>query len=297
MKIGYPCINYSVPCKANRTFRLASYSEDRLLVTIRNNLDCLASMLRFNAEQGILFFRISSDLIPFASHPVCTADWEAKYADQFATLGAMIQSNEMRVSMHPDQFVLINAIDQGIVRRSVAELDYHARVLDALGLDFTAKIQIHVGGIYGDRPASIGRFCSRFRELDPRVRRRLVIENDDRAYPLKDCLAIAEKTGIPVLFDCFHHEVNNHGEPLIDALSLSTRTWKDQDGLPMVDYSSQEPGKRKGSHAERLNRDHFEAFLAASRPIDIDLMLEIKEKEHAALSAITIASRDPRLKW
>lgn len=296
MKIGYPCINYSVPCRANRTFRLASYSEERLRQAIQNNLDCLETMIRFNTGQGILFFRISSDLIPFASHPVCTVDWEGAYADRFASIGTMIRSHEMRISMHPDQYVLINALDPGIVRRSVAELDYHARVLDALGLDLTAKIQIHVGGIYGDRIAGIDRFCSRLGELGPRVRQRLVIENDDRAYPLEDCLTIAGKTRIPLLFDCFHHEVNNRGEPLTDALSLSAHTWHDHDGIPMVDYSSQEPGKRKGTHAERLDGDHFKAFLAASSSCDFDLMLEIKEKERAALSALSLASGDPRLK-
>ncbi|MEW5802880.1 MAG: hypothetical protein AB1847_12345 [bacterium] len=58
-------------------------------------------------------------------------------------------------------------------------------------LDYAAKIQIHVvGGIYGNRPKSIERFVERFAELDEKIKQRLVIENDDRNYTLKDCLDI-----------------------------------------------------------------------------------------------------------
>ena len=171
----------------------------------------------------------------------------------------------MRISMHPDQFTLINSPDEGIFERSAAELAYHARVLDLLGLDRTARIQVHVGGVYGDKPASIDRFCARFELLPETVRRRLVVENDDRLYSVADCLQISRRTGVPVLFDSFHHRLNNSGESVAAALAMAAATWKKADGPPMVDYSSQKKGERPGSHAESIDLKHFARFIAADR--------------------------------
>ncbi|MFX0208920.1 MAG: UV DNA damage repair endonuclease UvsE, partial [Candidatus Hodarchaeota archaeon] len=162
---------------------------------------------------------------------------------------------------------------------------------DLLGLDTTAKIQIHVGGVYRDKLRSINRFVSRFQYLEENLRRRLVIENDDNRYNLKDCIQIHNITGIPVLFDSFHHKTNNYGETLPEAFKLFTRTWKKKDGLPMVDYSSQLSGKKKGKHAETLDLEHFKNFLHLTSLFNYDLMLEIKDKEQSALKAIEIATQ------
>jgi UV DNA damage endonuclease len=296
VKIGYPCINYSVPCRGNRTFRLASYSEENIISTVGRNLGCLTTILNYNAEHGILFFRITSDLVPFASHPVCVFDWKEYFLPEFTAIGEFIRMHEMRISMHPDQFVLINALDPDIVQRSVHELKYHASVLDMLGLDDSAKIQIHIGGVYKNRSGSLDRFIERYHSLPPPVQRRLVLENDDRNYTVKDCLFASGQTGIPVLLDVFHHEVNGAGDPIDEVLSSVERTWKSNDGIPMVDYSSQEPGARSGNHAARLDPDHFQMFLEKSRPFDIDLMLEIREKERAAIRAREIGRNDERIR-
>ena len=175
MKIGYPCLNYSLDCRANKTFRLKSFSQSRLIETVENNLDCLDQILRYNVENRMLFFRITSDLVPFASHPVCTFNWQKHFAEKFKQLGKFIKQNRIRISMHPDQFTLINSTDPEIFQRSHNELRYHANVLDSMQLDHTARIQIHVGGVYGDKPASMKRFIKRFEIFDEPVRNRLFI--------------------------------------------------------------------------------------------------------------------------
>jgi UV DNA damage endonuclease len=122
-----------------------------------------------------------------------------------------------------------------------------------------------------------------------------VIENDERLYSLSDCLAIHERTGIPVIADTFHYSLYNTGEQFTALLDPVRKTWKAHDGIPMVDYSSQEPGKRVGAHALHIVAEDFRQFLKETLPADFDIMLEIKDKEKSALAALGIARDDPRL--
>jgi UV DNA damage endonuclease len=295
MRIGYPCINRSIGCRGDRTFRLASYSEDRFIATVESNLSCLKNILTWNREYGLLFFRITSDLIPFASHPVCTFPWQEYFRDELTAIGRSISGSGIRISMHPDQFIILNSPEREITLRSVAELRYHADLLDAMGLDSRTKIQLHIGGVYGERERSRERFIRRWADLDPPIQKRLVIENDEQRFAIADCLAIREETGIPVLFDVFHHRCYNHGEPVPEVLARVSATWRQGDGTMMVDYSSQHPGKRRGAHAEHIDTGDFLRFLDVSAPYDMDIMLEIKDKEASAVAAIDAAGDDPRL--
>jgi UV DNA damage endonuclease len=295
VRIGYPCVNRSLACRASRTFRLRNYSAERLLDTAEGNLECLEEILRWNLERGVLFFRLTSDLVPFASHPVCDVEWQRWLAPQFARIGKFVREHRMRVAMHPDQFTLINSRDPEIFERSVRELVYHAEVLDLVGARLDARIQIHVGGVYGDRRESMNRFARRFRRLPRAVRRRLVVENDDRSYTLSDCLRLSRRTGVPVVLDVLHHRLNSSGEPLGEALRLAAATWGRRAGPPIVDYSEGQPGAPRGAHAESIDRGKFRRFLRDSAPGDFDVMLEIKDKEKSALGALWLARNDPRL--
>jgi UV DNA damage endonuclease len=294
MKIGYPCINRSIGCSTNKTFRLKSYSEKNLIEKVSGNLDCLDRILRFNVSKSILFFRISSDIVPFASHPVCRFNWQKRFAKTFREIGDFIIVNDIRISMHPDQFTLINSLDHDIYRRTIAELEYHADVLNLMELDCTAKIQIHIGGVYGDKAESMKRFIKRYKMLSAKIRRRLVIENDDRNYTLSECLAIYAETGVPILFDSFHHSINCSGETLRDSVRAASKTWSKNDGILMMDYSSQKKDAPAGTHAEHINTADFKCFLAKTVPFDFDVMLEIKDKETSAFKAINIAERAKR---
>jgi len=295
VRIGYPCLNTSVGCSPARTFRLASYSDVRLVETVERNLACTDAILHYNVAHGLLAFRLTSDLVPFASHPVCAYAWQERFRPAFQALGAFARQHRMRVSMHPGQYTLINSPREEVFAASVRDLVYHAEVLDLMGLDATARVQIHVGGVYGDRRRSLDRFVARYRDLPAAVRRRLAIENDDRQYGLADCVRLHEDTGTPVIFDTLHHEANNAGESVGDALALAVRTWDTVAGPPMVDYASQAVGERVGKHAAHIDLADFRRFLVASRPHDPDLMLEIKDKEQSALLALQAAGEDPRL--
>lgn len=291
MKLGYVCFNNSLKCKPNLKFRLASYTAARFKETVAGNLDCLKSILEWNLKNDLMFFRISSDTVPFASHPVCKVDWLKHYNAELKDIGAFILKHRMRISMHPDQFVVINSQDAGIVERSIAELKYHADFLDALGLEENAKIQIHVGGVYGNKTSAIAAFIQTALKLPKEIRRRLVIENDDKSFSLRDCLIIHQKTGIPLLFDNFHHACLSGGEPLHEAMRSAAATWKKTDGVMMLDYSSQQPGAIKGTHIDAIDLNDFEGFLKETVAFDFDIMLEIRDKEKSALKALDVLAK------
>ena len=295
MKIGYPCINLGLPCRPSRTFRLASLSKERLYATLDGNLRCLEEIIRWNARHGLLFLRITSDLVPLASHPANRFPWPEEFASRFASIGRLIRDVGMRISMHPGQYTLLNSPRPEVVEAAQADLRYHARVLDLLVLDATAKIQIHVGGAYGDKEQALDRFTGAVDRLEPGVRSRLAVENDERLYSFSDVATVHARTRLPIVFDVFHHTLNPDGLRLGEALEAQARTWASADGLPIVDYSSPLPGSRRGSHAHALDEEDFGRFLETSRPHDFDLMLEVKDKETSALRALDLARDDLRL--
>ena len=294
MKIGYPCINLSMDCRSSRTFRLKNYSESKLKETIQGNLNCLQKILEYNRDHKFLFFRITSDLIPFASHPIMNFDWQTHFKSEFREIGSFIKRYDMRITMHPGQYTVLNSTNNSVFQNSIKDLEYHVQVLDLMELDKTAKVQIHVGGVYGDKDTSLQRFISRYANLQSNIRNRLMIENDDKSYNLKDCIKIHEKTQIPVVFDVYHHECLNNGESVNEAFEIFTKTWSKMDGLPVVHYSSEHSIKGKPGHAEHINHEHFKIFLKKTKKYNFDLMLEIKDKEKSALEVINILGSDPR---
>lgn len=287
IRVGYPARNLSIGCTTAHTFRLASYSEARLLETLARNLDCLIATLHFNLEHDLRFFRIGSDLIPFGSHPVQTADWQTPFTTQWDTIAALIHDHQMRISMHPGQFTLVNTPNDALFAATTAELVHHVRLLERLNLDPRHKIQIHVGGIYGDKAASLERFAARWETLPASVKARLVIENDDRLFSVADCRWLHTRIETPIIFDNLHHELLSSGETVAEGFTLAYATWRDADGVPMMDYSQQDmtDKARAGKHAAHLDAAAFAAFIASIGAPEVDIMLEMKDKEGSALAA------------
>ncbi len=292
MNIGYACIALGVPGAQLKTCRLANASHDTLYRLVENNLSALEAMLTYNAREGICLFRISSELVPFGSHPAVRFPWTEIFAAQLKALGGIIRKYGMRVSMHPGQYTLLNATDAGVTQRSIDDIRYHAAVLDALGTDHTHKIVLHIGGTYGDKTQSMQRFKTHFQELEPALRCRIVLENDDHHFHIGDVLETATALGMPAVFDSLHHAVNSCGGSDAHWITACQPTW---DSRQKIHYSQQAAGKKPGAHSDTVRVDEFLEFCDALPSRDIDVMLEVKDKNLSAVKCRLCTVDDKRI--
>ncbi|MDD4080848.1 MAG: UV DNA damage repair endonuclease UvsE [Eubacteriales bacterium] len=273
-----------------KTTILKHATQERLYALISQNLAALEVLIDYNIKNGIRLFRISSDLVPFGSSAAKSLPWRDQFAEALWRIGGKIRSSGMRVSMHPGQYTVLNALDPVVAKSAELDLDYHCQVLDAMGLGPEHKLILHLGGAYGDREASKARFISRWRDLSPAVQSRLAIENDDRVFTIRDALDVSWKTGIPVVYDNLHNAVNpaDPGKTDLDWIRESSITWQGRNGRQKIHYSQQDPGKRPGAHSATVRIGPFLRFQEALEGTDI--MLEVKDKNLSAIKCINCTS-------
>lgn len=291
MKIGYACLTVGVFGTKQRTCIIKNATPDVLKGLIQSNLESLDKILDYNIQNNIRLFRISSDIIPFGSHPINTLGWWCIFSDKLKTLGQKALQHGMRLSMHPGQYTVLNSPDETVVARAVEDLRYHAKLLDSMALGKEHKIILHVGGIYGDKSSAIKRFIQQYKSLDENIRHRLVIENDDRQYTISDVLSIGNKENIPVVFDNLHHQINpDYTLSDIEWIDACKNTWKVEDGTQKIHYSQQHKNKRHGSHSATIHVDCFLKFYTHLQKRDLDIMLEVKDKNLSAIKCINAIS-------
>ncbi|PTQ85926.1 UV-damage endonuclease [Trichococcus patagoniensis] len=296
MSIGYACLNIGTPNTKMRSVMQRNATAEKLTEVTAHNLVALEWMIDYNRENDIKLFRISSDLIPFGSSPVNKLDWTEIHKDAFDRIGVKIRKSGIRVSMHPGQYTVLNSPTEDVVDRAIADLIYHDRLLSALGADRTNKIVLHVGGIYGDKEAALQRFEENFRRLPETVQNRLIIENDDRLYHIEDILGLAARLQIPAVYDNLHHAINPPPSGGDDQywIAAAAKTCSPHDGNQKIHYSQQAPGKRPGAHSDTIQLEPFMAFHAQLPDQQIDIMLEVKDKNLSAIkcqNATTTTSR------
>lgn len=295
MKIGYASKTVGVPDVPMRTTRLNAVTDAYLLELIENNLNSLDKIIDYNIKNKIEMFRISSDIIPFGSHEINTLKWWEIFKDQLEVIGEKAKRHNMRLSMHPGQYTVLNSLDEDVVKRAGEDLLYHTRFLDALNLDSSHKIILHIGGVYGDKKAAMDRFVENYQKLDDRIKKRLIIENDDRQYTISEVLSIAHRAGIPVVFDNLHHESNpDDSRSLMDWLLAARETWKAEDGQQKIHYSQQDPDKRVGAHTPTIDLAVFNKFYQELPVKELDIMFEVKDKNLSALKGINLI-KDPKI--
>jgi UV DNA damage endonuclease len=286
--LGYVGQNLTLGLTTGRTLRLANLAnEGRLSETIAANLANLETILRWNVAHDIRFFRIASSFIPFASHRDFQLDWRERFAAPLDRIAAYASEHGLRLSMHPGQYTVLNAVKPHVVDNALAEIEYHAEVLDAVAGE-AGTITLHVGGGYGDRDAAKERAVQAAKRLSERALARLTFEHDDTIFDLDDALEVAVAAGVPAVFDIHHHRCR-HRRPdwrddLPELLRRALASWGDR--VPKAHVSTaRAPGAK--AHADHVDDHDLDLALAVLAEVGgdrpVDLMLEAKAKEAAVL--------------
>ena len=297
MSIGYACLNIGTPNTNIRSVMQRNATPEKLTEVTEHNLAALERMIDYNHKNDIKLFRISSDLIPFGSSPVNTLAWPEIHKEAFDRIGSKIRKSGMRVSLHPGQYTVLNSPTEDVVERAITDLVYHDKILIALGTDQTNKIVLHVGGIYGDKKEALERFEQNFRRLPEAVRNRLIIENDDRLYNIEDVLTLAHRLHVPAVYDNLHHAINPPPSGGTDPywIAEGKKTWKAADGNQKIHYSQQALDKRPGAHTDTINLETFLTFHERLEDKQIDIMLEVKDKNLSAIKCQNATTENKRM--
>lgn len=282
-RIGYACMNLDISPNSYKTCRKNNISDEKLTELIQHNLLVLKKSLQYNIKENNKMFRISSSLIPFGSSELNTLDWEHIFAKEFKILRSMIDFHEIRISMHPGQYTVLNSPNQNVVNNAIDDLNYHLKIINLLAPVEQSKIILHVGGVYGDKDAAMKRFIEVYKtQLSSEIKKHLVIENDDRLYTVEDVLNISSETNIPVVFDNLHHDLNPslQNKNLNDVLESVIKTWK---GVPAkFHYSQQLYNKRPGAHSNTIDLDLFiKDYHHIYAHFEVDIILEVKDKNRS----------------
>ena len=298
MNLGYACINMTLSGQkpkvtTNRSMIKKTFTEKGIdyagELGMLNAAD-LGRILRWNVENGIKVFRLSSEFFPWAS--------EYKFEDLpqylriktlLAGAGHYAKSNGMRLTCHPGPFNVLVSPHKHVVDNTITDLRIHGEIFDMLGLERSPynKINIHCNGVYGDKQSAMDRFCKNFELLPESVQTRLTVENDDKAsmYSVKDLMYIHERIGIPIVFDYHHHKFCTGDLSEQEALELAISTWPD--GIkPIVHYSESkalhegDESLKPQAHSDYIND------LPDLYGNDVDVMVEAKAKELSILPFI-----------
>lgn len=281
VNLGYACINIGLndqgvsSCKGmiRRTYleKGVQYASQLAL----QNVQALLQIVEWNVQNGIKVFRVSSDVFPWAS------EYSIQSLPDFTKIRSVLEAigrHPVRLTTHPGPFNKM-AGTGATLANTIKDLETHSEVFDLMGLPATHwhKINIHVGGAYGDKEESIRRFAQNFGLLSQNLRGRLSVENDDKPglYTVADLVPLHEMIGIPIVFDYFHHRLHPGTQTEEEAFHAAFRTWTLK---PVFHYSSsrreyEDPTAKKESHADFI----YEPINTYGKPIDIVLEAKMKE--------------------
>jgi UV DNA damage endonuclease len=295
--LGYACINMSLDSlnknakvttnrsMIKKTFvsRGSQYASQLALA----NCQDLFKIVKWNEKMGIKFFRISSEMFPWASeYDIKTLPDYPEIRNTLEIVGKYAQSIGHRLTFHPGPFNKLPSDDPNVINNTSRDLEIHGEVFDLLCLPQTpfAKINIHVGAAYDDKGRACKNFIRNFKNLSQSVRSRLTVENDDKAslYSTRELYnMIYLEIGIPIVFDYHHHTFCTGDQTEQEALELAASTWN---GIkPVVHYSESRSLEQKDPSIKPQAHSDYVYKYINTYGNDVDIMIEAKEKELALL--------------
>lgn len=303
-RLGYACLNTELRSRkptvfCSRTCRLStipvkgiSYVKELGML----NLADLRTMIEWNVNHDIFFMRISSDLFPFASHH--EHGYNLEFADkELFELGKYAKSVNHRLTMHPGQYNQLGSLRENVVDNTIRDLTSHAEILDRMGLGEESVLVIHMGGQNNDKNATISRWERNFSRMSLNVQKRIVLENDEISFNVREILPTCEKLSIPLVFDWHHHDLNPGLENVdfshVDGKNLPTRllldkirsTWTRRGVKQKMHYSESQPGtvtliqRRSHSYDVTSKPPDVDDICRGNLNEEVDLMIEAKNKE------------------
>lgn len=296
MRIGYACINMTLAAESqiqvNRSMIRKTFLSNGVAyaseLALKNVTD-FEKVCDWNIRNNILLYRMSSNMFPWMSEYELDElpDYQ-QIKDTLQRIGAKAKAHSLRLTYHPGPFNVLATNRDNVLQNTIKELRQHGEVMDMLLLPRSpfAKINIHVGGAYGDKDSAILRFIENYALLPETVKRRLTVENDDKPnmYAVKDLIKIYEATGVPVVFDYLHHQFCTGRLTEAEAMLLAHNTWP-ENITPVFHYSSskkkfEDPLSSGPAHADFI----YEKINCYGK--NVDLILEAKAKEKATLKYI-----------
>lgn len=254
---------------------------------IIQNLKDTLKLIEWNEQNGIKVFRLSSELFPHKTNPK-VEDYDYDFAlDLLKQIGQLARKYNQRLTFHPGQYNVVGTPDEKAFNHTVEDLKYHADLLDFMGMDESSVMVVHGGGVYGDKEKTKERWCRQYNMLPENVKKRLVLENCERCFSIKDCLEISRKINIPVVFDTHHFECYKKLHPDEKFKSASfymlfiLNSWKRRGIKPKFHISEQGSG-RCGHHSDYIEViPNYLLKIPEKYGVDIDIMVEAKMKEKA----------------
>lgn len=285
IRLGYVALPVSIPITASKTLTLTSYKklgvkkgEEKRTKIFEENLNNFLEILKYNETNKIHFYRMTSHLVPLLTYPNSYDNILKKHKKQLEEIGAYIKEKNMRVDMHPDQYLVLNSSNPNVVESTILALNYYDDLMNKIGLK--TNIILHIGSGQEGKTKAMKRFEEGFKNLKKSIQNKIAIENDDKVFNIRNVLSLAKKINVPVVLDYHHFLVNKNNEKIEDFIIDIFSTWQT---TPKIHFSSPKNKKEKRSHHDYIDSNTFIDFIERIKfcNIDFDIMIEAKQKEEA----------------